>query len=65
MNRNNGKMYLELSFSSSISKEENIPVKNFPSQNFMKIFPRSLRNFFSKIKKVRPKLGIEIMESCT
>ena len=45
MNRNNGKIYIELPFSSSISKEKHIPVKKFPSKNLMKIFPRLLSIF--------------------
>ena len=35
MNRNNGKMYIQLPFSSAIFfKEKHIPVKRFQSKNF-------------------------------
>ena len=47
MNRNNVKNYIQLPFSSVISKEKLIPVNNFPSKHFMNIFPR---NEFSKTK---------------
>ena len=35
MNRNKGNIYLELPFSSSISKDKPTPLKNFPSKRFM------------------------------
>ena len=40
MNRNDGKRYTGLPFSSGIFKEKHIPVKIFPSKMCMHIFPR-------------------------
>ena len=40
MNRNDGKRYIGLPFSSGIFKEKHIPVNIFPSKICMRIFPR-------------------------